>query len=345
MTENLPQSPGPNILKPRTPRLQDIAYQTIIGSSKTSEKKDNEITEQTAVIHMFSNLTKALKDTAKTDVPYPPKFNGNDSMWEKWLTQWRAYLKVKDWLSTHDHPIGPGAPDFDVGINDKIYNALTHLCGRGKASAYLENAGEFDDHGAGKQLMLRYDGFSKQKHSSLRKCLESIKHISGTNMSDHIDRFEKLCGQMGSCGQTPDEEQKMDWFMQSVHERIYEATRANCTNLMLEDNLTFGKIVKLYTHACFDRYPHFQTMEMEDSKGNRYTNNSTKFNNKKGKGFQNGQGRKNKGKANSSYQNSRDGRRNETRNHSPQRMTKLVEQSTILHAKRNTSRMGKGDKE
>ncbi len=50
-------------------------------------------------------------------------------MWEKWLKQWRAYLKATDWLSTYNHPIGPGAPGFDVGINDKIYNALTHLCG------------------------------------------------------------------------------------------------------------------------------------------------------------------------------------------------------------------------
>jgi hypothetical protein len=88
-TENLPQqSPGPNIFKPRTPRPQDVTYQAIVESTKVIKKNDNEITNETAVIHMFSSLIKALKDTAKRDVPYPkPKFNGNDSMWGKWLKQ------------------------------------------------------------------------------------------------------------------------------------------------------------------------------------------------------------------------------------------------------------------
>ncbi len=54
-----------------------------------------------------------------------------------------------------------------------------------------------------------------------------MKHISGTNMSTHIDKFEKICGQMVSCGFVPEQEEKIDWFLASVHERTYEAMYAH----------------------------------------------------------------------------------------------------------------------
>jgi hypothetical protein len=65
---------------------------------------------------------------------------------------------------------GPGAKDFDVSINSNIYNTLMSLCQKGKAITYIEQAAEFDGHGANKQLLIRYDGFSKQKLQSLKKC-------------------------------------------------------------------------------------------------------------------------------------------------------------------------------
>jgi hypothetical protein len=103
-----------------------------------------------------------------------------------------------------------------VDINAKIYHSLTNLCSRGKASTYVDDAAEFDGYGAGKKLQSRYDGFSTQKHRSIPHCLEGLRHISGTNMADHIDTFEKLCVQMTSCGDAPTEQQKIEWFMESV---------------------------------------------------------------------------------------------------------------------------------
>ncbi len=89
-----------------------------------------------------------------------------------------------------------------------------------------------------------------------------MKHISGTNITHHIDKLEKLCGQMVNCGFTPTEEEKIDWFLASIHQRTYEAMHAHCINLQLQDTLTFGQLVKLYTHQCFSRYPHFQVDDL-----------------------------------------------------------------------------------
>ncbi len=85
------------------------------------------------------------------------------------------------------------------------------LCEKGKAITYIEQTAEFDGHGAKKQLLFRYDGYSKQKLKSLKKCIESLKHLSETNMSNHIDKFEKICGQMVSCGFVPEQEEKIDF--------------------------------------------------------------------------------------------------------------------------------------
>ncbi len=82
-----------------------------------------------------------------------------------------------------------GAKDFDVKINSKIYNTLMSLCQKGKAITYIEQVTEFDGHGANRQLLIRYDGFSKQKLHTLKKCIETMQHISGTNMRTHIDKF------------------------------------------------------------------------------------------------------------------------------------------------------------
>jgi hypothetical protein len=71
-------------------------------------------------------------------------------------------------------------------------NTTMNLCNNGKASTYLEGAAEFDGRGAGLDLIARYDGFSKQKLAALKSCIERLRHINGTNMSDHIDKFETM---------------------------------------------------------------------------------------------------------------------------------------------------------
>jgi hypothetical protein len=140
--------------------------------------------------------------------------------------------------------------------------------------------------------------------AALKSCIERLRHINGTNMSDHVDKFETLCTQMTSCGKTPDDEQKIDWFMASVHEHIYDATHAHCTNKLLEGDLTYAMLIKMYTNQCFRKYPHFQLSDLNENK--RFSNNSNRFRNTHGKGKQ-GKG-KGKDKGMTPYRKWRDGK-------------------------------------
>ncbi len=63
------------------------------------------------------------------------------------------------------------------------------LCKQGHAATYVKKAAEFDGHGAGRQLLLRYDGYSKQRHKTLKKAVEQLRHVNGTNTTKHIDLF------------------------------------------------------------------------------------------------------------------------------------------------------------
>jgi hypothetical protein len=67
-----------------------------------------------------------------------------------------------------------------------------NLCNNGRASTYLDEAAEFDGSDAGLASIVRYDGFSKQKLAALKLCVERIRHVNGINMSDHVDKLEKL---------------------------------------------------------------------------------------------------------------------------------------------------------
>jgi hypothetical protein len=48
----------------------------------------------------------------------------------------------------------------------------------------------------------------------------------------------------------------------SVTEKTYDFVHANCTMNLREGDLTFAKVIKLYTHRCFQRYPHFQVDDL-----------------------------------------------------------------------------------
>ncbi len=134
---------------------------------------------------------------------------------------------------------------------------MTILCGRGNALTYVQSAAEFDGHGADQQFLTRYDGFSKQRNTALRKLIANLRRTSGTSITDHTDLFEKLCGQITSSGQPPTDEEKLDWFLDSVTEPIYEYTKQNCKHLKLMGTLTYAVMANLYKLTCFEKYPHF----------------------------------------------------------------------------------------
>jgi hypothetical protein len=152
------------------------------------------------------------------------------------------------------------------------------LCAKGTAIAYLCKAAEFDGWEAGKQLRLRYHGFSKQRGKSIRTTIENLHHIHGTNIATHIDLLEKLVAQISHNDplHPPDEEQRIDWFLDSITEKTYDSVQATCSAENIEGTLTFQKAIKLFTHKCFQRYPEFQIKELiNPSTKSTLTNNST----------------------------------------------------------------------
>jgi hypothetical protein len=79
---------------------------------------------------------KAINKKDTSDIDSPPKFTGNDDDTEAWYKQLRAYLQAEGWLSTFDHPTGPGSPGFDIDTNKKIFTKFaSSLCKR--QSRYL----------------------------------------------------------------------------------------------------------------------------------------------------------------------------------------------------------------
>jgi malate synthase len=115
---------------------------------------------QDEVLNIFKSLTKVLSDNNKqlhsSDVSEPQKFFGHDSHWEDWYLQWRTYLEAKGWLTTFEHPTGPGTVGFDNEINKKIYNKLLSVCQKGTASTYVTKAAHCNGWEAAKYLLERY---------------------------------------------------------------------------------------------------------------------------------------------------------------------------------------------
>jgi hypothetical protein len=68
----------------------------------------------------------------------------------------------------------------------------------------------------------------------------------------------------------PTDEEKVDWFLASVKDRAYDSVHANCTEKQLEGTLTFARVIKFYTHRCFQLYPHFQLDDLHNDKSERF---------------------------------------------------------------------------
>ncbi len=253
-------------LTPRVPRPQDIVHVETMRRQTAQEEamqtmqnpQANEETASKDLLKVLSHLvTIVTENRTASDVSEAPKFSGGTEDWDTWYQQFRTYLKAEGRLDTFLPPTGPGTPGFNQGINEKIYNKLTILCGMGNSLTYVQSAAEFDGHGTGQKLLARYDGFSKQRNTALRKLIPTMKHTSGTSITDHTNLFEKLCGQIISSEQPPTEEEKLDWFMDSITEPIYEYTKQHCKHLRLLGNLTYPVMANLYKLTCFEKYPHF----------------------------------------------------------------------------------------
>jgi hypothetical protein len=85
------------MMRPKTPRAQDIAYQAILEATE-KEKGREPKTNDEVLAGLVVNLAASLKATTKVDIASPPKFKGDDTKWESWYKQLRAYLQAKGWL-------------------------------------------------------------------------------------------------------------------------------------------------------------------------------------------------------------------------------------------------------
>ena len=162
----------------------------------------------TRMTNLLSSVGNILKHSKKEDTTELPKFLGGDSQWPKWYQLLRAYLQARGWLTTFDHPIGPGTlqtptTEFDTDINSLIYQKLQAKCFEGTASTYVRMAAEFDGHGAGAHLKKRYNNSSPQQLESYILLAKNHRHTSGTSMPLHIDQYEAILGYMPDCGKIP----------------------------------------------------------------------------------------------------------------------------------------------
>jgi hypothetical protein len=218
---SVPESPGPHCLQPKPERPADIAYKQKLEQQRHAESAITETTEDMdsspdkQLLSIFKSLTKVLQTNndhlQSSDVSEPSKFNGLDTQWDDFYLQLRTYLEAKGWLVTFEHPHGPGSPGFDNEINKKIYNKLLTLCRKGTAATYITKAALSNGWEAARYLLDRYEGFSKQREKSLRNLVDNLRHVNGTNISRHVDRFEKICGLMAhnNPSKPPTEEEKI----------------------------------------------------------------------------------------------------------------------------------------
>jgi hypothetical protein len=252
------ETPGPHRLQQKPERSEDIAYYKakLVEQQHTEEAmgQNDSPASNEALLSVFQSLTKVLKDNNQhlqsSDVTEPTKFNGLDTQWDDFYLQLRTYLEEIGRLDTVDHKTGPGSPGFNTEINEKIYNKLLALCRKGTAGTYVTKAASSNGWEAGRYLIERYEGFSKQLAHSLQNLIENIRHIHGTNMTRHIDKFERICGMMAHSNpdKPPTDEDKVEWFLESVTEKTYDSVHAGCTEKQLDGTLTFARVVKLYTH-------------------------------------------------------------------------------------------------
>jgi hypothetical protein len=266
---------------PRAIRPQDVEYQSLLTSAKKIKEEQKESrtrattysTQSSSVGNndmadtmqaFLANMSSVLKNNNKSrdSVTELPKFQGADTQWPKWYQLLRTYLQAKGWLTTFDHPVGPGTaayptPGFDIEINEEIYQKLQSKCWDGTAITYIRMAAEFDGHGAGKQLKERYNKRSPQLLESYKKLAKEIRHVSGTSMPAHVDQFEAILSYMPECGYVPTSSDRFEWFLPSVTEGIYASAKTLSFTQQINGTLEWGNLVHLFNHTCYQQYPHF----------------------------------------------------------------------------------------
>jgi hypothetical protein len=288
---------------PRAVRPQDVEYQSLLNSAKKIKEQQESRTRINTLNNAYNssssdgtndmavtmqaflaNMSSVLKNNNKSrdSVTELPKFQGADTQWPKWYQLLRAYLQAKGWLTTFDHPLGPGTaasptPGFDIEINEEIYQKLQYKYWDGTAITYIRMTAKFDGHGAGKQLKERYNKRSPQFLESYKKLAKEIRHVSGTSMPAHVDQFEAILSYMPEYGYVPTSSDRFEWFLPSVTEGIYASAKTLSLTQQINGALEWGNLVHLFNHTCYQQYPHFQVAELQSHNKSKLSQNSLKL--------------------------------------------------------------------
>ncbi len=82
-------------MRPKTPRAQDIAYKAILEATEKEKNEGKVKSSGEMLTGLVMNPAASLKASTKVDIASPPKFKGDDTKWESWYKQLRAYLQAK----------------------------------------------------------------------------------------------------------------------------------------------------------------------------------------------------------------------------------------------------------
>ncbi len=130
LTPGRRETPGPHRLQPKGQRQEDLEHQEKIRQQEDGNVASTNTSnpDQVAGLEFIKLLASTITQHQQSDTNEPAKCNGQDQHWDEFYNQLRSYLAAKNWLTTFDHPTGPGTQNFDNGINTKIYTKLTMLC-------------------------------------------------------------------------------------------------------------------------------------------------------------------------------------------------------------------------
>ena len=129
------ETPGPHKLQEKTTRPQEIELQQKLQLQSEAEAALQATNNSVPItlnpnqnlVDVFKQLALVMKDNNTSDTTEPAHFNGSDGKWDEFYSQLRTYLSAKDWLTTFEHPVGPGAPGFNNEVNKKLEQARLKL--------------------------------------------------------------------------------------------------------------------------------------------------------------------------------------------------------------------------
>jgi hypothetical protein len=207
-----------------------------------------------------SNEEKSSKDNVKAK-----SFNGKDLNWSSFKTSFRDESSEKNWLTTLDHPHEPldGNPDttFNDNVHRRIFTRLRNLTTDGPGSSCVASAPEHDGWSAWRNLCVRCDNRNESKKQFYKRKAATLRHTQGANIAMHLDKFHSIFEKLREGFYIPDEAEKIEWLLDSVHESTCDTVKSLATAQKLMGTLTFKFLEDMCISTCFAKHPQFHIQD------------------------------------------------------------------------------------